>query len=263
MILRYFVLMLSCIGAAASLGSTSKEQEIKRVLTPSGFDKLFKELTKLGASTIVQTNHYLDTPRMDLRQLGDSLRVRSLNDKSELTYMQKIGEKNGVFERVELECILPNEIAEKLISGTMNLVQLRNKQCPKKTQSSHHPLVTLSQRAFHSNAWRVADLAVTAQSKTQRTIHPIKLNGIELVFELDYTQFPKGLRGYELEVEVPKAQKPQKVMESVLSYLKKIGVSSQNAILNKSKITAAIINEDSLKVNKLLKHGSVYQHHAG
>lgn len=59
------------------------EIEYKTLLTKSEYKRLLTDFSDV--SPILQTNHYIDTPDLDMKNHRFSLRIRTFEDSAELT----------------------------------------------------------------------------------------------------------------------------------------------------------------------------------
>jgi len=77
--------------------STNIEIEVKVLLSQSDFEKVKKVMKAEDFPLIIQTNHYIDTVRSQLRKYGMALRVREINQEYTLTLKSPLAE--GLLEK--------------------------------------------------------------------------------------------------------------------------------------------------------------------
>ncbi|MGI6714096.1 MAG: CYTH domain-containing protein [Bacilli bacterium] len=80
--------------------STNIEIEVKVLLTQTEFNKVKKTMDAASYPVVVQTNHYIDTPKEQLRRYGMALRVREIKDEFTLTLKCPLAE--GLLEKSQI-----------------------------------------------------------------------------------------------------------------------------------------------------------------
>ncbi|MGQ7448050.1 CYTH domain-containing protein [Streptococcus suis] len=150
------------------------EIEYKTLLTKSEYKRLLTDFSDV--SPILQTNHYIDTPDLDMKNHRFSLRIRTFEDSAELTLK------------------IPQEVGNQEYNQVLDI------------QTAHHLLEN-----FQLPAGQISDiisateipldkLAVWGNLTTKRYEKQTSI-GLMALDENDYV----GQKDYELEVEVTDA----------------------------------------------------------
>lgn len=156
------------------------EIEFKSLLTEKDYKKLCATFELSDANSFTQTNYYFDTPQGDLKEKRLGLRIRTFDDKAELTLKSPLENQEGLLETTDY---LTHEEAKALLNENNILV---TGQVAKKLQE------------FNINA---NDVYLIGELKTKRLEYKLDESHLLVLDESWY----HGKHDYELEMEVKEA----------------------------------------------------------
>ncbi|MGV3087580.1 CYTH domain-containing protein [Streptococcus suis] len=182
------------------------EIEYKTLLTKSEYLRLLPDFADV--KPVMQTNHYIDTPDLDMKSNRFSLRIRTFEDMAELTLKipQEIGNQ-------EYNQDLDIDTARKLLTN----FQLPKGQITDIISATGVPL---------------DNLAVWGSLTTKRYEKETSI-GLMALDENDYA----GIHDYELEVEVADAEEGKILFDD---YLKKQSIQFKYASSKVARTAAQI-----------------------
>jgi uncharacterized protein YjbK len=155
-----------------------KEQELKLLLDAAGFKQL---LANKPTKILKQINYYYDTPYLDLKKSGVTLRIREENDDVILCMKSKIN-KDMFVTSDEVQRIVSKAVLEQCMDNPDIIMEYL-------PESSRDVVVSLTK----SEKLRFLG---TLQN-TRHCLNIVK----NYTFELDHSEFPNGEQSYELEIE--------------------------------------------------------------
>ncbi|MBF0777531.1 CYTH domain-containing protein [Streptococcus cuniculi] len=186
------------------------EIEYKTLLTETEFQRLLAEFSDV--TPVIQTNYYIDTPEFSLRKHRHALRIRTLEDRAELTLK------------------IPQDIGNQEYNQDLTLEQaqtiLQTVDLPK------GDILSLIQQTKTA----LENLTVWGQLTTKRYEKETAIG----LMALDENAY-QGQKDYELEVEVQDAEQGKKAFED---YLKHRHIAFKYAS-SKVARTAATLNSTS------------------
>lgn len=206
-----------------------QEIEIKLDLQKEeNYNKLIErfQITKKPAR---QENYFFDSENMDLSKNGWALRLRIEKDKCSLslkgTTTQSFG---GLAIRDEIEISIPDETAQKYAENG-----LRGGNLPDEISHIIQPIVSIN------------DLALRLHFVNDRYRVNYSGGDIDLLFEIDKTEFADGSIDYELEIELKDQLSYQKALGEVTNFLDSVQIVA--VFQKRSKFARALKNEDMAK----------------
>ena len=156
------------------------EIEFKSLLTEKDYEKLCRAFDLSDDHSFTQTNYYFDTPQGDLKQKKLGLRIRTFDDKAELTLKSPLKNHEGLLETTDY---LTQEDAAALLKENNIL-------------ATGHVAEKLQQFNIDANT-----VCLIGELKTKRLEY--KLDEAHLLV-LDESWY-HGQHDYELEMEVREA----------------------------------------------------------
>ncbi|HFU4447886.1 TPA: CYTH domain-containing protein [Streptococcus suis] len=182
------------------------EIEYKTLLTKSEYLRLLPDFADV--QPVMQTNHYIDTPDLDMKSNRFSLRIRTFEDMAELTLKipQEIGNQ-------EYNQALDIDTARQLLTN----FQLPKGQITDIISATDVPLDNLA-------VWG---------SLTTKRYEKVTSIGLMALDENDYA----GIHDYELEVEVADAEEGKILFDD---YLKKQSIQFKYASSKVARTAAQI-----------------------
>lgn len=161
------------------------EIEYKTLLTKDEYKRLLVKLSHIEPLT--QTNYYIDTPNFDLKAHRMSLRIRTFNDKAEMTL--KVPEKVGNREYdVDLDLALAKQLVKNFKLEDNAIKEI------------------IAQTSIDSNQLECFGFLTTTRRETDTTIGKMAL---------DYNQYSSVI-DYELELEVDDPVKGKNAFDQFL-----------------------------------------------
>jgi uncharacterized protein YjbK len=183
-----------------------KEIELKyRLKSKNDFD-LFAHFLKPYSSgrkhIYRQENFYFDTPTLNLKRNGISLRLRKQNDEYLLCAKQSLGPKKlkkNLSVRLEYEGIINAAIAHLCRQDFLSPIDVFS-TLPSKTKEEH-----ITKKTLHTQMKKAATLGLQMIGSfvNERTVFPIHLMGQALDLDFDHSIYPKSIEVFEIEVEFP------------------------------------------------------------
>lgn len=183
-----------------------KEIELKFLLqSKNDFDFFmhFVEPFICGPKSIHrQENFYFDTPALNLRKKGISLRLRKQNDEYLFCVKQSIRNKRrkkNLSVRLEYESALDASIAyllkQEMLSPIDAFLSL----------PAHSDEEKETKKLLHRHMKKASKtgLQLIGSLKNLRTVLPIKLVGESIELEFDHASYPYNVESFEIEVEFP------------------------------------------------------------
>lgn len=153
-----------------------------------------------------QVNYFFDTKKFSFKKNKVTLRLREQEGKFVMT--AKNGNINRSTEgrdvlvvRLESESAISSDKASKIISKQLNPLQAFIEQAKKLEDDAlktHKYLQTRFTKCAGTS--EVISIGSFINFRLQKKL---RIEGFEVVFELDETHFPNGLTHYEAEVEIP------------------------------------------------------------
>jgi len=157
-----------------------------------------------------QENYFFDSANMDLSKNGWALRLRVEENKSSLTLKGKAAKSSGGLAiRDEIEVLIPDETAQKyVING------LKDANIPDEIAQIIRPIVNprdlIQKLYFVNNRYRVN----------------FSGGDIDLLFEIDKTEYADGSIDYELEIELEDQLFYQKALGGITTFLDSVQIVS-------------------------------------
>ena len=176
-----------------------------------------------------QENYFFDSANMDLSKNGWALRLRVEENKSSLTLKGKAAKSSGGLAiRDEIEVLIPDETAQKyVING------LKDANIPDEIAQIIRPIVNprdlIQKLYFVNNRYRVN----------------FSGGDIDLLFEIDKTEYADGSIDYELEIELEDQLFYQKALGGITTFLDSVQIVS--VFQKHSKFARALKKEDLAK----------------
>ncbi|PFA69823.1 hypothetical protein CN378_03380 [Bacillus sp. AFS015802] len=155
-----------------------KEQELKLLLDAAGFKHL---LANKPTKILKQINYYYDTPHLDLKKSGVTLRIREENDDVILCMKSKLNKAVFVTSD-EVQRIVSKVVLEQCMDNPDFIMEYL-------PESSRAVIVSLTKREKLSFLGTIKN--------TRHCLNIVK----NYTFELDHSEFPNGVQSYELEIE--------------------------------------------------------------
>lgn len=205
-----------------------QEIEIKLDLQKEeNYNKLIKRFG-LTEKPIRQENYFFDSENMDLSKNGWALRLRVEKDKSSLALKgTTTHSSNGLAIRDEIETIIPDETAQKYAENG-----LRGSNLPDNIIKIIRPIVNIN------------DLSQRLNFANDR--YRVNYSGaIDMLFEIDRTEFFDGSIDYELEVELEDQLYYQKALGEISSFLDSVQIVT--VFQKQSKFARALKKEGKTK----------------
>ncbi len=206
-----------------------QEIEIKLDLqSEENYNKLIDRFGLTGKPNR-QENYFFDSGNMDLSKNGWALRLRVEENKSSLTLKGKAAKSSGGLAiRDEVEVLILDEIAKKYaING------LKDGNIPDEIAKIIRPIVNprdLVQRLyFVNNRFRVN----------------FSSGDIDLLFEIDKTEYDDATIDYELEIELEDQLFYQKALGGITTFLDSVQIVS--VFQKHSKFARALKRENLAK----------------
>lgn len=149
---------------------------------------------------LLQENTYFDTPALELRRAGISLRLRRQNTDFLLSAKCSLGTKRqtkNLSIRLEFEGRLDKRIAaliwEDHLSPLDAFLFLRTRA----------PDEAATKKRLYTQMKKIASTGVQAIGSFTniRTNIPIMIAGQKIILELDHSRYPRGIHVYEVEIE--------------------------------------------------------------
>jgi uncharacterized protein YjbK len=198
----------------APVSSQRQEREIKLTLSPEAYGHLEAQLPA-SAHTVTQRNIYFADAQGILLAKPMSVRIRLYENEKAVLTIKSGGEaasKDGLFVRNEHECQFKSfALAMEVVAGKTSFAQVGAADCiPLK--DSRQPLEILQEEIGQ------VPISVIGENTSIRKSYEQEIGGKTYTFELDKTTFPRGVVGYELEVEIPEGS--QADVDAVTEYLK-------------------------------------------
>lgn len=175
-------------------------REIEFKLTVRGEDDFDRLASLLGAesnsdSISLQENHFFDTDDRNLRAAGLALRLRFEESRRILTVKGPVERSlDGLIERAEEEIEIESVTAERILAGVESPIEVLLEG----VESASIPIVETVRTAVIEQPLR----CVGSFRNLRRYLGPVEVEGLEITFEMDRTEFPGGQIDHEVEVEV-------------------------------------------------------------
>ncbi|RKX20357.1 MAG: hypothetical protein DRP51_05835 [Candidatus Zixiibacteriota bacterium] len=172
-----------------------------------------------------QENYFFDSENMDLSKNGWALRLRIEKNKSSLSLKGTTSQSSGGLAiRDEIEISISDEIARKQAENG-----LREGWFPDEITHIIQPIVS------------TGNLAPRLHFINDR--HRVNYSGgdIELLFEIDRTEFADGSIDYELEIELKNQLLYQKALAEVIAFLDSVQIVT--VFQKRSKFARALKKE--------------------
>jgi uncharacterized protein YjbK len=178
-----------------------KEIELKYCLKSKSDFELFGHLIESyvsGKKSIYQQeNFYFDTPNLNLKRNGISLRLRKQNEEYRLSAKKSLDKKKHLSVRLEYENVVETSIAQLIRCGFLSPIDAFS-FLPSKTRED---FITKKSMIKHMKKAAKLGLQIIGSFLNERTCIPIKLLGQNLSVEFDYSIYPKSIEVYEIEIE--------------------------------------------------------------
>jgi len=182
-------------------------REIEFKLSVRGEDDFDRLASVLGAETntdaiSLQENHFFDTEDRSLRASGLALRLRFEESRRILTVKGPVERSlDGLIERAEEEVEVDPVTAERILAGVESpLGALLDR-----VEDKSIPIVETARTAVVGHALE----CVGSFRNLRRYYGPVELDGLEITFEMDRTEFPGGQIDHEVEIEVEADQEEE------------------------------------------------------
>ena len=205
----------------ARLESMKKEIELKyRIASQADMELLqsFLEPYQAGEKRYLkQENSYFDTPALDLKRNGISLRLRKQNQVFLLCAKQSFNQKSSgknLSVRLEYETELDEHIAKLIDDGLLSALDAFSALKPKKKEEAATKKVLYR----HMRKAATVGLQCVGMFSNHRTLLPVNLWEEELTLEFDHTTDPRSVEIFEVEVEfrsIKQAQLLQPALEKI------------------------------------------------
>lgn len=187
-----------------TIQAMKKEIELKYVLSSKDdfhlFERFLEQFRYDKKQILLQENSYFDSPSLDLRRAGISLRLRRQNQDFLLSAKQSLGVKNlqkNLSVRLEYEGRLDKRIASLICNDNLSPLDAFAYLRSRSTEAE----ATKSTLYRHMKKVTTTGLQVIGSFTNVRTNVPIMVAGQKIVLELDHSVYPKGVEVFEVEVE--------------------------------------------------------------
>ncbi|MGR3765959.1 CYTH domain-containing protein [Rossellomorea sp. NS-SX7] len=199
-----------------------KEQELKLLLDAEGFKQL---LANKPTKILKQINYYFDTPRLDLKESGITLRIREENEEVILCMKMKV--KKAMFVTSDE---VQRNISEEVLSQCIEHPDSMLDYLP---ESSRDLILSLAKNE-----------KLRFLGTIKNTRHCLNFDN-NFTFELDHSEFPHRIQSYELEIE---GVSNQEDCEYILDVLKEKQITFQ--LNGKSKYERFLMALNKADTNK-------------
>lgn len=180
-----------------------KEIELKyRLATKTDFDHFLQFaclLSSKASRLLKQANFYFDTPGLNLKKNGLSLRLRQQDQHYFMCAKQSLGSKNSanLSVRLEYEALINNNIAELLKQELLSPIDVFNVLS---TQSISDEETKKSLYKSMSDKAKTG-LQLIGSFSNLRTVVEINIGPEMMILEFDHSFYPQNIEIFEVEVE--------------------------------------------------------------
>lgn len=176
-----------------------------------------------------QENYFFDSENMDLSKNGWAFRLRVEKDKSSLSLKGTTTQSSGGLAiRDEIEISIPDEMARKHAENG-----LKDSKFPGEIADIIRSIINTK------------DLCLKLQFVNDRYRVNHSGGDIDLLFEIDKTEFSDGSVDYELEIELEDQLSYQKALGEITSFLDSVQIVT--VFQKQSKFARALKREDMAK----------------
>lgn len=209
------------------MNTLSTEVEFKfAVRDESAFEALTAQLglpAQLLDNTILQINHFFDTPQLALRSSRLAIRLREQSGAFYLTIKGGKSEHSHdrvLSSRIEEERLLDRHTAQTMLDGSIPVFDVITEQFSDRA----HELVDLIGQISAGQP-----LTYIGKFENRRIkLPPVRVPRSDIqdlvVFELDAMSFPGQARQYEIEVEVPTTEGAGLIHGALVALLSAAGI---------------------------------------
>ncbi|MFT5284387.1 MAG: hypothetical protein ACI8TQ_000543 [Planctomycetota bacterium] len=187
--------------------NNTEGREVEFKLSVRGEDDFSRLISMLGSesdtdSFSLQENHFFDTEHRTLRAYGLSLRLRFEENRRLLTVKGPVERSfDGLIERAEEEIEIDPVTAERILAGVESPFGV----ILDGVSDASIPIVETARTALVGQTLE----CVGSFRNIRRYFGPVDVNGVDLTFEMDRTEFPGGRIDHEVEIEVESEQEEQ------------------------------------------------------
>ena len=182
-------------------------REIEFKLSVRGEDDFDRLAHLLGAESntdaiSLQENHFFDTDDRSLRASGLALRLRFEENRRILTVKGPVERSlDGLIERAEEEIEIDPVTAERILAGVESPLGVLLDGI----EAQGIPIVETARTAVVGQPLE----CVGSFRNLRRYYGPVDIDGLEITFEMDRTEFPGGQIDHEVEIEVQANQEEE------------------------------------------------------
>lgn len=215
-----------------------KEIELKYCFSTKDDFLLFKRFLERyridKKNVLMQENFYFDSPELDLRRNGISLRLRKQNHEFFLSAKQSTKKRSEKFlsVRLEYESCLDKRIAALICEENLSPIEAFA-FLPASSPDENLTKKTLYRRMKKSIK---TGLQIIGTFKNTRTTVPILLLGEQLVLELDHSLYPKNIEIYETEIEFSSVKEALSLRPAVESLFRAAGIRTHKSCSKSSRL---------------------------
>ncbi len=184
---------------------------------------------------LLQKNTYFDTPALELRRAGISLRLREQNNEYILSAKQSLRDKRMLKHlsvRLEYESKLDRNMASYIIDDHLSpldaFLYLR----------SSSSMLEDTKRILYSHMKKAIStgLQIVGSFTNMRTNIPILIGGHKLHLELDHSRYPTDIEIYEVEVEFSGLRQVASLQPAIERLFRLAGVRTHRSSSKSSRL---------------------------
>lgn len=216
-----------------------KEIELKYLISSKDdfylFERFLEQYRSDKKQIYLQENSYFDTPSLDFRKSGISLRLRRQNHEYLLSAKQSLGNKKlqkNLSVRLEYEGRLDKRMASLLCDENLSPIDafatLKSKTAEEEA----------TKNTLHRHMKKTAHigLQMIGSFTNVRISLPIMLKGERLVMELDHSIYPQAIEIFEVEVEFTGIRQVTALRPAIESLFRTAGIRTYRSSSKSSRL---------------------------